>query len=128
MKVKVTYGLELLSVPVLVEDMLSEAIVSLEKQLSSLRGLSYVVNNDSLQAVLPDEIDSVRKELSAVDLSLTDAESIMRGYVDVMKAQSAIPTLEPESPQPDEFVTPNGQTVFSKREGYSTAPTEDESE
>lgn len=128
MKVKVTYGLELSSVPVLVEDMLLETITSLEKQLSLLRGLSYAISNESLQAEVPDGIDSVRQSLSAADLSLTDAESIMRGYVDVQKAATNAPALEPEPPKPDEVVTPNGQTVFSKREGYSVAPPEDESE
>ena len=128
MKVKVTYGLELSSVPVLVEDMLTDTVVSLEKQLSTLRGLMYAITNESLQAEVPDGIDSVRQALSSLDLSLTDAESILRGYVDVRKAQSTPQIPDPQPPQADEFVTPNGQTVFSKREGYSTAPTEDESE
>lgn len=128
MKVKVTYGLELSSVPDLVEDMLTETIVSLEKQLLTLRGLAYAIANESLQSEVPDGIDSVRKDLSSLDLSLTDAESIMRGYVDVMKAQRSVPASVPEEPQAEEFVTPNGQTVFTKREGYSVAPPEDESE
>ena len=92
MKVKVTYGVELSTVPELVESMLKTASSSMEKQLNKLKSLECLISEESLINLAPEIIDDIRKEMSTIDLELADAYSILSGYVKVNTNDLVMPS------------------------------------
>ena len=101
MKVKVTYGIELSSVPDLVESMLDEASSSLEKQLNKIKALKCMVSDSTLVELVPNILDEIRKEVSSLDLTMSDAQMILGGYVKVSSDDFVPPSPAIEDPEPE---------------------------
>jgi len=100
MKVKVTYGCELASVPTMVKGMLNEVEKVIEAQLQRIKIIQSMIEAEEFQPIAPASIDSVRKALTSADQSLADGQSILQGYVDVQVAGETAtrqPTPTPEA-------------------------------
>ncbi len=114
MKVKVTYGLDMTSVPNLVESMVNNATSIMESQLGKLKSLQCMVLDSELVEHTPDIIDNIRKQISNIELELADAQSIVGGYVDVMGTPAAPPapplvestTSQEEAPSYEKTIRP----------------------
>lgn len=82
MRVNITYSVDLDDVPSEVNRILEEC----EQLFRAAHGtLDQIIGRDPLSIIT--ELDTVRKNLAAIDLKLDDSMSILGGYVQAMAAK-----------------------------------------
>tara|TARA_Y100001938_G_scaffold146627_1_gene225885 strand:- start:644 stop:1021 length:378 start_codon:yes stop_codon:yes gene_type:complete len=98
MKVRLSYAVELDEVPMKTQEMIKQLEYELSLQRDALSKAALIVTEEKCISASADMLDDVRKTLSEIDQGIADVYSILTGYVNVLKEQSAPkPTQEAPS-------------------------------
>ena len=73
-------------------DEVERLLANINQKITSI---SRQKHSNSLSLKTVEDIDSIRKKLASIDLSLQDVSAIVNGYVS-FKASESLPDLEPE--------------------------------
>ena len=96
MRVRISYGVEIEEVPSKVTDLLWDSIGSLEKSADQLKKVIEDledVERNSERAL--ESVDKIRQDLSKIDLSVVDCQSILGGLVNYYNGEQNVPDRRP---------------------------------
>ncbi len=86
MKVNISYAVELEDIPIEVGKLITNAGYTLAVILDEIENIA---TSEPLNAI--NIIDSVRKDLSGIDLRLADSRQILSGYLDLKTEDTILP-------------------------------------
>tara|TARA_Y100001937_G_scaffold121038_1_gene179224 strand:+ start:1886 stop:2230 length:345 start_codon:yes stop_codon:yes gene_type:complete len=96
MRVRISYGVEIENVPSTVSDLLWDSIESLEKTVESLKkvieDLEDIERNGER---VSESIDKCRQDLSKIDLTASDCQSIITGLVNYYNGEEDVSDRRP---------------------------------
>jgi len=100
MRVRISYGVDIEKVPQKVQDLVYESIEALEASGQLLRRIADDLDSseENIKQILS-TIDKIRIKLSAVDLTIADAQSISQGLDNHYNGEENVsdrrPTMDP---------------------------------
>ena len=89
MRVRISYGVEIDDVPSKVADLLWESIDSLERSIGELRKVTEDLEDiERNNGRVLESVDKFRQDLSKIDLTIADCQSIVTGLANYYNGES----------------------------------------